>query len=63
MKGCHKDLSETKRLEILDKLVNKDGYNTVRLRLQALQNVTTDAKTRQVTGEDMVYLRKKNRGS
>ena len=50
------------RRQVLSSLVKKRGYATVVRELNALHNVTTDAKTKQAAKADMSWLKKKYRG-
>lgn len=59
--GWSKQLPQTKRRALLEKLVKKDGYATVIRRLLQLRNVTKDEETVQKATSDMAYLRKKFR--
>lgn len=59
--GWGKDLSERARHQALNESVRKDGYATTIRRLNALRNVSTDAKTDRVAKADMIYLKKKYR--
>jgi len=47
---------------VLSALVKKRGYATVVRELNALRNVTTDAKTKQAATADMKWLKKKYKG-
>ena len=49
------------RRRVLSALVKKRGYATVVRELNALRNVTTDAKTKQAATADMKWLKKKYR--
>ena len=55
--GWSKDLSDNSRHMILVGLVRKDGLNTVKKRLIALENVTTDRKTAMLARADFNYLK------
>jgi len=57
--GWRKDLPEHKRKEILERLVNRDGYATVIRRLVALRNVSTDRETDYAAKIDMEHLKSK----
>lgn len=59
MGGWSKKLPQSKRREILEKLVKKDSYATVVRRLLQLRNVTKDQETVLKASNDMLYLRKK----
>ena len=50
------------RRRVLSALVKKRGYATVVRELNALRNVTTDAKTKKAATADMKWLKKKYRG-
>lgn len=58
----HADSKAETRRKILASLVKKRGYATVVRELNALRNVTTDAKTKQAAEADMKWLKKKYRG-
>ena len=58
-KATHKAAS---RRRILASLVKRRGYATVVRELNALRNVTTDAKTKQAATADMKWLKKKYKG-
>ena len=59
MGGWSKKRPQTKRREILEKLVRRDSYATVIRRLLQLRNVTKDQETVLKASNDMLYLRKK----
>ena len=59
--GWSKKLAQTKRRNILEKLVKKEGYATIVRRLLQLKNVTKDKETVKKASSDMLYLRKKFR--
>ena len=50
------------RRRVLSALVKRRSYATVIRELNALRNVTTDAKTKQAATADMKWLKKKYRG-
>jgi len=57
--GWSKKLPQSKRREILEKLVKRDSYATVVRRLLQLRNVTKDQETLTKATSDMLYLKKK----
>jgi len=57
--GWSKKLPQSKRREILEKLVKRDSYATVVRRLLQLRNVTKDQETVTKATADMLYLKKK----
>jgi len=59
--GWSKKLLQTKRRNLLVKLVKRDSYATVIRRLLQLRNVTKDKETVKKASSDMIYLRKKFR--
>ena len=54
--GWSKDLPHAKRMEILHRLVKKDGYATVIRRLNFLINVGADKETDKTAKADMTEL-------
>lgn len=61
--GWKKDWAASKRRELLEQKVRKDGYATVIRKLLQLANVTRDQETREKARADMAYLRQKFRGA
>lgn len=54
--GWSKDLPQTERLQILHRLVKKDGYATVIRRLNFLINIGQDPETDKAAKSDMAAL-------
>jgi hypothetical protein len=58
LQGWSKDLPQEKRIEILKRVIRKDGYATVIRRLNFLINVGKDRETDRKAKADMEVLQK-----
>jgi len=59
--GWSKDLSATKRHQILTRIKNQSSYKTVISRLNFLNNISDDPETDRVAKSDMKFMQKKYR--